>query len=271
MTTQQDIIQALNVKPNINPQEEFHERVKFLKQYIQNNKLDGFVLGISGGQDSLLAGFIAQTAINELNQENNTEKYKFVALMLPYGEQKDHQDVLASLKFIKPNNTINFNIKPMVDSFTQTYNQVDFNGMLSDFNKGNVKARVRMITQYAYAGELGKYVVIGTDHAAEALTGFFTKYGDGGTDILPLAGLTKYQGREILKFIKAPDFIFEKVPTADLLDSTPERSDEDELGVSYEEIEDFLLNKPISKESADILIQKYDSSSHKRAMPIAFS
>ncbi|MBX4298572.1 NAD(+) synthase, partial [Mycobacterium tuberculosis] len=88
---------------------------------------------------------------------------------------------------------------------------------LSDFNKGNVKARTRMITQYAIAGQEG-LLVIGTDHAAEAVTGFFTKYGDGGAGRLPLAGLSKRQGRSLLKELGADERLYLKVPTADLLD-----------------------------------------------------
>src|SRR5690606_37457700 len=106
---------------------------------------------------------------------------------------------------------------------------------LSDFNRGNIKARMRMVTQYALAGHR-RMLVIGTDHAAEAVTGFFTKFGDGAADVITLAGLSKRQGRMLLQQLGAPERLYTKVPTADLLDGRPGRSDEDELGVSYEHI-----------------------------------
>ena len=117
---------------------------------------------------------------------------------------------------------------------------------ISDFHKGNTKARTRMIAQYALAGE-HNYLVIGTDHGAESVTGFFTKYGDGGADILPLFGLNKRrQNRALLAELGAPARVWEKVPTADLLDGQPRgRTDEDELGLTYDQIDDYLEGREV--------------------------
>src|SRR5690606_34466988 len=105
--------------------------------------------------------------------------------------------------------------------------------------------RVRMIAQYAIAGQRS-LLVVGTDHAAEAVTGFFTKYGDGGADVLPLSGLTKRQGRALLQHLGAPERLYTKPPTADLLDDKPGQTDEDELGMSYEQIDDYLEGKDVA-------------------------
>src|SRR5699024_486290 len=109
--------------------------------------------------------------------------YKFIAVRLPYGEQSDESDAIAAVSWINPDESLSVNIKPSVDACTEA---VANSGVtLSDFNEGNIKARMRMIVQYAIAGE-NSGIVIGTDHPVENITGFFTKYGDGGSDILPL-------------------------------------------------------------------------------------
>ena len=132
--------------------------------------------------------------------------------------------------------------------------------------KGNVKARARMIAQYAIAGDAG-LLVIGTDHGAESVTGFFTKFGDGGADLLPLYGLNKRQIRQLLQHLGAPEPLWQKVPTADLLDGKPLRTDEDELGIAYDEIDDYLEGREVPVEVAEKIEQKWFRSRHKRATP----
>ena len=263
MSLQKQIIEALNVRPEINPQEEIQKRIGFLKEYLQASKAKGFVLGISGGQDSTLAGRLAQLAVEELRSEGTDAK--FVAVRLPYAVQKDEDDAQRALDFIKPDKTITFNIQPAVDTFNTQFEEA-IGESLTDFNKGNVKARMRMITQYAIAGQEG-LLVIGTDHAAEAVTGFFTKYGDGGADLLPLTGLNKRQGRELLKALNAEARLYLKEPTADLLDNKPLQADETELGVSYETIDDYLEGKQIAEADAAKIESRYIVSEHKRHVP----
>ena len=127
-----------------------------------------------------------------------------------------------------------------------------------------------MIAQYALAGE-HNLLVIGTDHAAEAVTGFYTKYGDGGADILPLSGLTKRQGRELLHAIHAPEQLISKVPTADLLDNKPNQADETELGLSYQIIDDYLEGHDVAPDDARALEDRFLATHHKRRMPAAFT
>ncbi|MDP1421400.1 ammonia-dependent NAD(+) synthetase [Peribacillus simplex] len=260
---QKEIVKKLLVQPTIDPKVEFRKSVDLLKGYMKKNTfLKSFVLGISGGQDSTLAGYIAQTAVNELNEETNGSDYKFVAVSLPYGVQADEDDRQLALKFIKPSQTVTVNIKEAVDASVKAV-EAAVSEKLSNFLRGNVKARERMKVQYDLAG-LYKGVVLGTDHAAEAITGFFTKHGDGAADIIPLYRLNKRQGKEILKFVGAPERLYTKIPTADLEDDKPLLPDEAALGVSYDEIDDYLEGKEIRTEAAEIIEGWYTKTEHKR-------
>lgn len=260
---QKEIVKKLLVQPTIDPKMEFRKSVDLLKNYLKKNTfLKSFVLGISGGQDSTLAGYIAQVAVNELNQELNTTEYKFIAVSLPYGIQADEDDRQLALEFIKPSETVTVNIKSAVDASVRAVEEAT-GKKLTHFLRGNAKARERMKVQYDLAG-LYKGVVLGTDHAAEAITGFFTKHGDGAADIIPLYRLNKRQGKEILKYVGAPERLYTKIPTADLEDDKPLIPDEVALGVSYDEIDDYLEGKEIRTEAADIIEGWYTKTEHKR-------
>lgn len=261
---QQAIITELGTRPTIDPEKEIAQRSQFLGDYLAATGLRGFVLGISGGQDSLLAGLLAKRAAH-------AHGATFHALLLPYGNQADRNDAEMACAVIQPDVTYDMNIKATVDAFTDTFNIATGtpDRPLSDFDKGNVKARSRMIAQYALAGH-EKLLVVGTDHAAEAVTGFFTKFGDGGADILPLAGLTKRQGKALLRALDAPEHLIAKAPTADLLDTTPGQTDETELGMSYDAIDDYLEGRAIDPAIAQRIEQRFEATRHKRALPIAF-
>ncbi len=264
MGLQEQIMKELNINPTIQPQAEIRKRIDFLKNYIVKTKAKGFVLGISGGQDSTLAGRLAQLAVEELRGEGVDAL--FIAVRLPYGVQQDEEDAKRSLAFIRADRETAFNIKTAVDDVQKEYDASYQGALLSDYQKGNVKARMRMIAQYAIGGMEG-LLVIGTDHAAEAVTGFYTKYGDGGADILPLSGLTKRQGKALLKELGADERLYLKIPTADLLDQKPGQADETELGITYDELDDYLEGKPVSKEVAEKIEQRYLLTEHKRQLP----
>lgn len=269
MYWQEKIIKTLNVKPEIQPEEEIRNRIDYLKDAFKHAGAMGFVLGISGGQDSTLAGRLVQMAVEELREEEY--EAAFIAVRLPYGIQKDEADAQAALEFIQPDKTVTINIKKAVDALADVYMEglQKSEGLrkgLSDINKGNVKARIRMTVQYAIANQ-HSCLVVGTDHAAEAVTGFFTKYGDGGADVLPLAGLNKRQGRQLLIALQAPSVLYLKRPTADLLDDYPQQPDEVELGVSYEEIDDFLEGKTIGLTARESIVLQYLLTQHKRELP----
>lgn len=261
---QEHIIAEMGVKPEISPAEEIEKRVGFLAEYARTTGTRGFVLGISGGIDSTLAGRLAQLAVERLRSEGH--EAEFVAVRLPYGVQQDEADAQAAMEWIRADREWTYNVKPGVDGLAEEFEKTA-GQPLSDFNKGNVKARARMIAQYALAGEK-RLVVIGTDHAAESVTGFFTKFGDGGADVLPLYGLNKRQNRALLRELGAPEPLWQKVPTADLLDGSPGRTDEDELGVSYDEIDDFLEGKQVSPEAGAAIQRKFLASRHKRTTPV---
>jgi NAD+ synthase len=258
------IAKELGVESHIEPQREIRRRVDFLKHYLLKAHASGFVLGISGGQDSTLAGKLGQLAITELRQEYDGAKLSFTAMRLPYGTQADEADAQLALDFIQPDESLVFNVKLTVDAFKQSYDAMS--APLSDYAKGNAKARARMMAQYAYASE-HNLLVIGTDHAAEAASGFFTKFGDGGADILPLSGLTKRQGKSLLEYLVCPAQLYIKAPTADLLDLNAGRTDEDELGLTYEQLDDFLEGKHIDEAVAIQIIQRYNRTAHKRQLP----
>ena len=265
MTLQQEVIAKLRCKAEINVDEEIRLTINFLKDYIKKNSfVKSLVLGISGGQDSTLCGKLCQMAINELKEETGKE-YSFIAVRLPYGEQFDEADCNDALEFIKPDKVYTVNIKDAVDA---SVNSLKIAGVeITDFAKGNEKARERMKAQYSIA-TMNNGLVVGTDHAAEAITGFFTKYGDGGADIMPLYRLNKRQGKALLKKLGCPEHLYMKKPTADLEEDRPALEDEVALGVTYDNIDDYLEGKVVPDEIRKIIEGHYIKSEHKRNLPV---
>lgn len=261
---QAKIIEEMGVKPEIDPAAEVTARVDFLKDYLRQTGAKGFVLGISGGLDSSLAGRLAQLAVESLAEEG--VEASFIAVRLPHGVQHDEEDAQAALDFVGAASEWTFNVKPAVDGFEAEY-EARSEKELTDFVRGNTKARARMIAQYMIAGERN-LLVIGTDHGAESVTGFFTKFGDGGADVLPLFGLNKRQNRQLLQHLGAPERIWQKTPTADLLDLQPGRTDEHELGITYEQIDDYLEGRDVPEEAAESIERRYLITRHKRATPV---
>lgn len=267
MTTmkQRRIIEALHAKAIVDPAEEVAFRVKFLKDYLIDSHMNGFVLGVSGGQDSSLTGRLCQMAVEELRTQTGKD-YLFIALRLPYGMQRDEEDAQRALQFIAPDKTYTVNIQPAVDSAVASFEKAT-GLIMSDYNKGNQKAQERMTVHYRFAHQFS-VLVVGTDHAAEAVAGFFTKYGDGGVDLTPLSGLTKQQGSSLLKYLGADERIYTKQPTADLLDNKPGQLDEDELSMSYKMIDDYLEGKEVPADVAQRIEQRYSITEHKRNVPV---
>jgi NAD+ synthase len=266
-TLQQHIIETLGAKPVINPTEEIRTRIDFLKEFLLVSKRKGFVLGISGGQDSTLAGKLCQLAVNELNDLHNGTEYMFLPVLLPYKTQADAADAVLAVEFITEGRTqgMNLNIAEPVDGAVNAYNAVSPVEM-SQFSKGNVKARVRMIMQYALASEMG-LLVVGSDQNAELIGGYYTLFGDSGCDVTPLSRLNKRQGKALLVELNAPAIFYTKKPTADLLDNAVGQPDEVELGVTYENIDDYLEGKTVPLEVAANIETRYLATEHKRQLP----
>lgn len=264
---QQLIIEAMKTKPIIDSEEEISQRVTLLKQYLLYTKMKGYILGISGGQDSTLAGKLAKMAVDQLNNEQGSNEYTFITVRLPYGEQFDEADAQDALNFINPSKRVTVNIKEAVEASSKAFTEATGEEM-SDFVKGNTKARERMKVQYDLAAHY-QCLVIGTDHSAESITGFFTKHGDGACDIIPLFGLNKRQGKQLLKHLGCPEHLYVKIPTADLEDDKPGLPDEVALGFTYEQIDDYLEGKEVPDEIKAKIEHKYKVTEHKRQSAVS--
>lgn len=264
VTLRDQIRSALHVKSQIDPAQEIEQRVDFMVQYLQSTPTKGFVLGISGGQDSTLAGRLCQLAAEKLRADGR--EATFTAVRLPYGVQADEADAQTALQFIQPDRSLSINVKGAVDAASAAAKEA-LGTELRDFVRGNIKARERMVAQYAIAGQ-DNLLVVGTDHAAEAVSGFYTKYGDGGVDLTPLTGLTKRQGAQLLQHLGAPESTWRKVPTADLEDQRPGLPDEAALGVTYAQIDAYLEGREVAEAAAKRIEQMYQNTRHKRTTPV---
>ncbi len=272
-----EIIKEMRVLPSIDPEFEIQRRIDFIKSTLKRAGARRLVLGISGGIDSCACGRLAQLAVEQLNRESNSEDYQFLALRLPYGIQQDEQDALSSIDFINPGKRLIINVKPGTDGIhdsvlaaMEAQSLLPESDAAIDFAKGNVKARVRMTIQYEVAGKLGG-LVLGTDHSAENITGFYTKWGDGACDAAPLFGLNKRQVKQLAKHMGAPQQLIDKTPTADLECMAPQKADEQVLGISYDEIDDFLEGKAVSTTVSSHLVAIYQRTQHKRlAIPTLY-
>lgn len=263
---QKKIIAYEHVLPEIDPQAEIRRSIDFLKNYLKANPfLKSYVLGISGGQDSTLTGKLCQMAITEIRQESGDDLYQFIAVRLPYGVQADAEDAADAISFQKPDQDLIVNIKEAVDATVSSLNAAGQE--ITDFNKGNIKARERMIVQYAIAGA-HQGAVVGTDHAAENFSGFYTKYGDGAADLTPLFRLNKRQGKQMLKELGCPKHLYLKTPTADLEEDKPDLPDETALGVSYNDVDNYLEGREVSPEAAEKIEALWQKSEHKRHLPV---
>ncbi len=266
------ILKEMQVLPEIDVDFEINRRVDFIKQTLVNSGAKNLVLGISGGIDSSTTGRLAQMAINQLNEQSGDNSYQFIAVRLPYGVQQDEADAQLAIEFIQPSRHIAVNVKPGADGIhSEVLNalaaqNISPSDATSDFSKGNVKARTRMVLQYDIAGLLGG-LVLGTDHSAENITGFFTKWGDGACDLAPLFGLSKRQVRQLASHMGAPQLLIDKTPTADLESLSPQKADEQALGVTYDQLDDYLEGKAVSDEIATHIESIYARTQHKR-LPI---
>ncbi|HDY90645.1 MAG TPA: ammonia-dependent NAD(+) synthetase [Pseudoalteromonas sp.] len=265
-----EIMAEMKVQSTIDVNAEITRRVAFIKARLVAAHSRSLILGISGGVDSSTCGRLCQLAVNELNKEQNTNKYQFIAVRLPYGIQADEEEAQLAVDFIQPSKRMTVNVQPAADALhEQALAAVVGCGEALpeqaqvDFIKGNVKARQRMVAQYEIAG-FCQGLVVGTDHSAENITGFYTKFGDGACDLAPLFGLSKRQVRALATALGAPALLVDKAPTADLESDRPGLTDEEALGLSYEQIDDFLEGKSVSKDVEQKLVSIYTHTQHKR-------
>ena len=263
------IIRDLEVVPEFDARREIERRVAFLAERLSSTGARALVLGISGGVDSSTAGRLCQLAAERVREGGG--QAEFIAMRLPYGVQRDEDDAQRALGFITPDRVLTVDVRPATDGLADALDKagLEYEGdSARDFVIGNAKARERMAAQYAVAGAAGG-LVVGTDHAAEAVTGFFTKFGDGAADLVPLTGLTKRRVRAVAAELGAPSAIVDKTPTADLETLAPQKPDEEALGLTYEEIDDFLEGLPVDGRVEEALVARYRATAHKRALPVA--
>ncbi|MFD7968065.1 ammonia-dependent NAD(+) synthetase [Streptomyces clavifer] len=265
---QQEIARELEVAETFDAAQEIERRVAFLAERLTSTGLRSLVLGISGGVDSTTAGRLCQLAVERARGAGH--EARFYAMRLPYGVQADEHDAQLALSFIRADHVLTVDIRTASDAAQESLltGDVTFRDPHhQDFVLGNIKARQRMIAQYAVAGAHDG-LVVGTDHAAEAVSGFFTKFGDGAADVVPLTGLTKRRVRAVAEALGAPTELVWKVPTADLETLAPGKADEHALGVTYDAIDDFLEGKPVDERAFDTIVGRYRLTDHKRRLPV---
>lgn len=226
-----------------------HKIVQWLKDELNETKTKGFVLGISGGLDSSVCAALIKKATEEC-----------LGLILPIESNVQDLDDAAEV-------ASQINLKTQYIDLTPIYrNLIKF---LPDNNQvalGNIKARLRMVFIYYYAN-LNNYLVCGTGNKTEISLGYFTKYGDGACDILPLGDLYKFEVREIARVLGIPEQIIKKVPSAGLWQG---QTDEGEIGFSYDIIDKTLQEIEKNQIKGDVakkLKFRIEQSEHKRRLP----
>lgn len=225
--------------------------VDWLQFKVSESHTKGLVVGVSGGIDSAVVAGLIKKAF-----PNNS-----LGLIMPcYSAVEDVEHALLVCHDLQLDNRI-INLDNSFDALinNEISNKISLTTNFS-MAKANTKARLRMTSLYAVAQNYS-YLVVGTDNACEWHTGYFTKFGDGGADIAPLVQLTKTQVYEMAHLLGIDDIIINKTPSAGLIAGV---SDEDEMQVTYKELEDYLANKQVSKQAQERIEYLHKISEHKR-------
>lgn len=236
-----------------NPASFVEEAVSWIRDEIEKAGAKGGVLGVSGGVDSAVVALLLKKAMGD----------NMLGLIMPCNSlSSDLNDALEFVKLFKiPYKFID--LSPIYEGFLKVLGENDKKG---DLALANIKPRLRMITLYYFANRLN-YLVIGTGNKSELEVGYFTKYGDGGVDILPIGSLVKSEVREVARYLGVPEKIISKPPSAGLWEG---QTDEGEMGLTYEALDRYLLE---GKGELDI-IKKIEEmrrkSDHKRMPPKVF-
>jgi len=238
-----------------NYENEVKNRVKFIRDVLADTDSDGIIYGNSGGKDSALVGILCKKACD------NT-----VGLIMPCSSKRNYEMDKNDAEAIAKQ----FGIATRVVDLTGVKNEltrvVGDTTHLTDHALANIAPRLRMATLYAVAASENR-LVAGTGNLSEAYMGYFTKWGDGAHDFNPIADLTVTEIYEFLRYLEAPEFIITKAPSAGLFDG---QTDENEMGISYHAIDEFLLKDIANKNDRKIIEKFHKASEHKREMPIIF-
>ena len=223
---------------------------KFLKDYLDNSHLDGYVLGLSGGVDSSLVAALAKNAVG---------KDRLMCIMIPIDS---HPSDLIDAKKVANALGLRYIVIDASKSFHDTVDEFERQGAVLDkMSKSNLKVRIRMTILYAY-GQTHRSLVLGTDNMDERYTGYFTKYGDGAADILPIVYLTKGEVVEAAKRKGVPVELAERVPSAGLFEG---QTDETEMGITYKDLDHYLLGGEVDPKVKERIEYLHRISEHKRA------
>lgn len=231
---------------------ELEKRIVFIRGLLQESHAKGIIFGNSGGKDSALVGILCKLACE------NT-----VGVIMPcqskrnYGEDRDDGLDVAKQFGIE---TRTVDVSEIKSAFTNILSEVTTLNQQAD---SNIAPRLRMITLYAI-GAAENRLVAGTGNRSERYMGYFTKWGDGGCDFNPIADLTVTEVYEFLTYLNAPKNIIEKAPSAGLFEG---QTDEQEMGITYKKIDDFLLQGTAEPEDLKIIERYHSVSEHKRKMP----
>lgn len=223
--------------------------IKFLQDYLKDTKADGYVLGLSGGIDSSCLAALTKKAVG---------KDKLHCIMMPINSlEADLKDAITLANDLN----LNYLVMDGSEAFNKLVEEFYSKGIELDAStKGNLKARIRMSILYAYA-QKNHLLVLGTDNLDETYVGYFTKYGDGGVDLLPISRLTKAEVREVASKLGVRNELVERVPSAGLFEG---QTDEKEMGILYKDLDDYLLGKKIDPKAKERIEYLHRISEHKR-------
>jgi NAD+ synthase len=227
--------------------------VTWIREQVKAAGCKGVVVGMSGGLDSSVVAVLCQRAFPQ-----NTLGVLMPCYSQP--EDKAHAQAVTSKFSIL---MIEVVLDDIFSALLTTLPDYQAGSELSRLAQANLKVRLRMLTLYYIANQL-RYMVAGSSNRSEISVGYFTKYGDGGVDIMPLGNLVKGQVRELAGFLGIPKPIIEKPPSAGLWKG---QTDEDELGFSYDELDRFLLTGEVSAEVREKIESKMTATAHKRSLP----
>lgn len=264
-----EVISVANVvkTENFDVKAAIRGRIDYLKNFLKDTERKAFILGISGGVDSTTTGRLCQLACEELRAEGYPAQ--FIAMRLPAGIQRDEEDAQQAIKFINADKTLTVNVGSAANELSaqgvQEFKKLGGNITEAqiDFNKGNMKARLRMIAQYQ-ASAMYEGLVIGTDHSCEYIMSFFTLWGDGACDLTVLNCVSKRQVRLMAKELGAPEKLWNKAPTADLEELNPGKLDDEGFGFSYHYLDLFVEGYEIPEEIEVRIVNHYNKTRFKR-------